>query len=146
MVPRKDLLCIDRIRAIVRFSVFGFLVFAQTGLRVSGSPRQDKHEALITIRLRNVLLRDALNKIGDVAHLSFIYVSDKALDRTKISISVHREKIGVLLERLLRPYSLRYTMVDNRIIVYRANGKPGHPMPAATGKPGGVPVNGSLSY
>jgi len=73
---------------------------------------------LITIELRNVLLRDALNRIGDVTHLSFVYVSNKALDKNKVSITVHRQKVGALLEKLLRPYSLNFTVVDNRVIVF----------------------------
>lgn len=87
---------------------------------------------LISIELRNVLLRDALTRIGDVAHLSFVYVSNKALDKNKVSITVRQQKVGKVLDRLLRPYSLNYTVVDNRVIVWHDAGRAPH---SATGKP-----------
>ena len=123
MVPKKGAFRFDKIAALVKFSVLGFLVLSQTGSGVSGATRQTMPDMLISIELRNVLLRDALNKIGDVAHLSFVYVNNKALDKNKVSINVHRQKIGAVLDQLLRPYSLSYTVVDNRVIVWNAAGK-----------------------
>jgi hypothetical protein len=86
---------------------------------------------LISIELRNVLLRDALNKIGDIAHLSFVYVSNRALDKNKVSITAHRQKIGKVLDNLLRPYALNYTVVDNRVIVWHNAGKTVHAPPVS---------------
>ena len=123
MVPKKGAFRINKIVAFVKFSVFGFLVFSPTGFGVSGATRQTIPDILISIELRNVLLRDALNKIGDVAHVSFVYANNKALDKNKVSINVHRQKIGAVLDQLLRPYSLSYTVVDNRVIVWNAAGK-----------------------
>ncbi len=126
MVPKKGALRIDRIIAVAKFSVLGFLVLTQAGFRASGPPTQHVPDMLITIELRNVLLRDALNKIGDVAHLSFVYVSNKALDENKVSLTVHRQKVGKVLDRLLRPYSLSYTVVDNRVVVWHTAAKALH--------------------
>jgi hypothetical protein len=126
MVPKKGAFNIGRILTVAKFSILGFFVLSQTGLKVSGAPRQNMPDMLITIELRNVLLRDALNKIGDVAHLSFVYVSNKALDQNKVSITAHRQKVGKVLDQLLRPYSLSYTVVDNRIVVWNAAAKTGH--------------------
>jgi hypothetical protein len=123
MVPKKGAFRINKIVAFVKFSVLGFLVLSPTGFGVSGATRQTIPDILISIELRNVLLRDALNKIGDVAHVSFVYANNKALDKNKVSINVHRQKIGAVLDQLLRPYSLSYTVVDNRVIVWNAAGK-----------------------
>jgi len=101
-----------------KFSVLAFLVLAQVGFPVNGATKQHMPDMLISIELRNVLLRDALNKIGDVAHLSFVYVNNKALDQNKVSITAHRQKVGKVLDKLLHPYSLTYTVVDNRVIVW----------------------------
>jgi len=64
-----------------------------------------------------------LNKIGDVAHLSFVYVNNKALDKNKVSITAHRQKVGKVLDKLLHPYALNYTVVDNRVIVWHDTNK-----------------------
>ena len=114
---------VNRISTVLKFSVLGFLVLTQAGFRASGPHTPHVPDTLISIELRNVLLRDALNKIGDVAHLSFVYVSNKALDENKVSITAHRQKVGKVLDKLLRPYSLSYTVVDNRIVIWHAASK-----------------------
>lgn len=106
---------------MVKHTVLVVLAITLTVARASGPPKQEIPDLLISIELRNVLLRDALNKIGDATHLSFVYVSNRALDSNKVSITVHRQKVKILVEKLLRPYSLQYTVVDNRIIVYPKN-------------------------
>jgi hypothetical protein len=118
MVPKKGALRIDWMAAVAKFSVLGFFVLSQAGAGVTGATRQHIPDMLISIELRNVLLRDALTRIGDVAHVSFVYVSNKALDKNKVSITVRQQKVGKVLDRLLRPYSLNYTVVDNRVIVW----------------------------
>ncbi len=118
MVPKKGGSPINRILTIVKYSVLIFLTVVLIGVRANGPPRQEIPDMVISIELRNVLLRDALNKIGDAAHLSFVYVSNKALDSNKVSLTAHKQKVRTLVEKLLRPYSLHYTVVDNRIIVY----------------------------
>ena len=143
MVPKKGALNIGRILTVAKFSILGFLVLSQAGLKVSAAQKQTMPDMLITIELRNVLLRDALNKIGDVAHLSFVYVSNKALDQNKVSITAHRQKVGKVLDQLLRPYSLSYTVVDSRIVVWNAAGKAGHTAPAPGRQPAAVLNNGT---
>jgi len=118
MVPKKGALRIDWMATVAKFSVLGFLVLSQVGTGVTGATKQHMPDMLISIELRNVLLRDALTKIGDAAHLSFVYVSNKAIDKNKVSITAHRQKVGKVLDQLLRPYSLGYTVVDNRVIVW----------------------------
>ena len=113
----------DRISTVCKFSVLAFLVLSQAGFPVSGATKQHMPDMLISIELRNVLLRDALNKIGDVAHLSFVYVNNKALDKNKVSITAHRQKVGKVLDKLLHPYALNYTVVDNRVIVWHDTNK-----------------------
>jgi len=118
MVPKKGALRIDWMTVVAKFSVLGFLVLSQAGTGVTGATKQHIPDMLISIELRNVLLRDALTRVGDVAHLSFVYVSNKALDKNKVSITVRQQKVSKVLDKLLRPYSLSYTVVDNRVIVW----------------------------
>ncbi len=106
---------------MVKHTVLVALAITLTVVKASSPPKQEIPDLSISIELRNVLLRDALNKIGDAAHLSFVYVSNRALDGNKVSITAHRQKVKLLVEKLLRPYSLQYTVVDNRIIVYPKN-------------------------
>ena len=117
------MLRIDWISKAGKFSILAFLVLSQAGHKVNGATKQHMPDMLISVELRNVLLRDALSKIGDIAHVSFVYINNKAIDKNKVSIIVHRQRIGKVLDKLLHPYALSYTVVDNRVIVWHDAGK-----------------------
>jgi hypothetical protein len=142
MVPKKGALRIDRMAATAKFSLLAFFVLTQTGTRVTGAPNQHISDMEISIELRNVLLRDALTRIGDAAHLTFVYVSNKVLDKNKVTITVHRQKVGKVLDRLLHPYSLNYTVLDNRVVVWPDAGRQLHGA-AITGKAPGITTIGT---
>ncbi|UCJ08137.1 carboxypeptidase-like regulatory domain-containing protein [Chitinophaga pendula] len=71
----------------------------------------------ISVQLKNVLLRDALDIIGAINGESFIYVSNDVLNESKVSINVRNERVGVILQQLLSPYELSYKVVYNRIVI-----------------------------
>ena len=90
---------------------------AVASLHASVVNAQDGLDKRISIELKNVLLRDALNKIGEAAEVSFVYVNSKTLDKNRVSISAQNEKVKTLLEKLLKPHSLTYTVIDDRIVI-----------------------------
>jgi hypothetical protein len=83
----------------------------------AGIGRQDVSAIKISIALKDVSLRNALNKISDLTDISFVYVNSQALDNSKVSITAHNEQVGVLLKKLLTPHSFSFTVVDDRIII-----------------------------
>jgi hypothetical protein len=83
----------------------------------AGTGRQDVSAKKISIALKDVSLKNALNKISDLADISFVYVNSQVLDNSKVSITAHNEQVGVLLKKLLTPHSFSYTVVDDRIII-----------------------------
>jgi hypothetical protein len=89
-----------------------------TGFETSaGTGRQDVSAKKISIALKDVSLKNALNKISDLADISFVYVNSQVLENSKVSITAHNEQVGVLLKKLLTPHSFSYTVVDDRIII-----------------------------
>ncbi|KAA2239988.1 SusC/RagA family TonB-linked outer membrane protein [Chitinophaga agrisoli] len=85
---------------------------------------QNALDKKITIELKDVVLKEALEKIADLAAVSFIYVSNEALDANKVNVHAHDEKVGALLDKLLTPYSLSYSVVYDRIVIRRNEKKP----------------------
>ena len=86
--------------------------------------RQNVLDKIISIELKNVVLKDALDKIGDAAKVFFIHTNNDVLSKNKVSISVQKQKVGDILKRLLSPYALSYIVVDDRIIVRPENNSP----------------------
>lgn len=118
MQKNKLIACKNVFVDTTRLSVFilPFLCLV-SGFRVSGAVQQDVSAKKISIALKDVTLRSALNKISDVADISFVYVNSQALDKSKVSIIANNEPVGVLLKKLLTPHSFSYTVVDDRIII-----------------------------
>jgi len=110
---------------IMKLSILVISIFLSTvaSLKASGVNAQNALDKRISLELNNVLLRDALNKIGDLADISFVYSSSKALDKNRVSVHAHNEKVKDLLEKLLTPHSLSYTVIDNRIVIRSAPDK-----------------------
>ncbi|HVI47859.1 MAG TPA: SusC/RagA family TonB-linked outer membrane protein [Chitinophaga sp.] len=98
-----------------------YLVLLLAVLHAHAGPAgtQDALEKKITLHLHDVLLRDALEKIGSLAEVSFVYTSNEALNTNKVSIAAQNEKVGDLLNKLLTPYSLSYSVMYNRIVIRR---------------------------
>ncbi|NLR59498.1 SusC/RagA family TonB-linked outer membrane protein [Chitinophaga polysaccharea] len=95
---------------------------------------QDALDKKITIELKNVILKDALEKIGNLAEVSFVFVSNEALDVNKVSVNAHNEKVGDLLDKLLTPYALSYSVMYDRVVIKHDNSK----------KPAALEVTGTL--
>lgn len=108
-----------------RFIVIALLVLMHTTvpLKAAGTGAQDALDKKISIELKNVVLKDALDRIGSLAEVSFIYVSNSALNANKVTLSAHNEKVGSLLDKLLTPYSLAYSVVYDRIVIRPSDNK-----------------------
>lgn len=78
---------------------------------------QDALDKKITLHLHDVVLKDALEKISNLASVSFVYVGSEVLNANKVSISARNEKVGDLLHKLLTPYALSYSVIYDRIVI-----------------------------
>lgn len=112
---------ISTIRRIVRTGCLIIALFWSTmiSLYASAANAQDALDKKISIELKNVILKDALDKIGGLAKVSFVYINNTALDKVKVSIAVHNRKVAEVLEMLLAPNDLSYMVIDDRVVIRR---------------------------
>jgi hypothetical protein len=132
MQKNVPLACKEVTLHITKLAVFMLTFFCLlTAFKASaGTGRQDVSAKKISIALKDVSLRNALNKISDLADVSFVYVNSQALDKSKVSITANNEQVGVLLKKLLTPHSFTYTVVDDRIIIRHDADTTGQPATA----------------
>lgn len=123
--------------------LFSILISAMASLKASGVNAQNALDKKISIELKNVLLKEALDKISNLAEVSFVYVSNSALDENKVSIVARNQKVGDVLHKLLTPYSLYYTVIDNRIVI--RSGKQVKGIGTSTERPAPAAVNKDIS-
>ncbi|SEM45279.1 TonB-linked outer membrane protein, SusC/RagA family [Chitinophaga rupis] len=84
---------------------------------------QNALDKKITIELKDVVLKDALERIADLASISFVYVNTEALEANRVNLHAHDEKVGTLLDKLLTPYALSYSVVYDRVVIRKSDRK-----------------------
>jgi TonB-linked SusC/RagA family outer membrane protein len=97
--------------------------------------RQNVLDRIISIELKNVVLKEALDKIGNTAKVFFIHTNIDILLKNKISLSAQKQTVGDVLKKILSPYALSYIVVDDRIIVRPENNVPVRQAAAKPGEP-----------
>lgn len=116
--------------------IYGLLLLLAVMQAHAGNSLQDALDKKISIELKNVILKDALEKISNLAEVSFVYIGNEVLDANKVSVNAHNEKVGDLLNKLLTPYSLSYSVMYDRVVIKHDNGK----------KPAPLTVTGTLLH
>jgi TonB-linked SusC/RagA family outer membrane protein len=91
---------------------------------VHAKKRQNVLDKIISIELKNVVLKEALDKIGSTAKVYFVHTNNDILLKNKVSVSAHKQTVGEVLKKILSPYALSYIVVDDRIIVRPENNVP----------------------
>lgn len=105
-----------------RFTNFVFGLFLVVPLMAQAESRQDPLGVEITLTLKEVSLREALDKIGEHAEVKFVFSSNKLRLDEKVSVSVVQQKLGQVLSELLTPLKIRYTVrpTDNFVVLTNA--------------------------
>jgi len=99
------------------------LLLITTNMQAAGTGIQDALDRKISLELKDVLLKEALDKIGNLADVSFIYAGSSVVAVNKVNVNAHNEKVGDLLNKLLKPYSLSYTVLYDRIVIRQSDKK-----------------------
>jgi len=95
-----------------------FLALLTTGLGLARpTAAQDLLDRRITLRLEAASLRVALTEIGQEADVKFTYNSRLLPTDRRISVEVRDERLETVLDRLLRPLGIGYTVVSRQIIL-----------------------------
>lgn len=95
-----------------------FIALLTTGLSLARpTVAQDLLDRRITLRLEAASLRAALAEIGQVADVKFTYNSRLLANGHRISVEARDERLEALLDRLLRPLGIGYTVVSRQIIL-----------------------------
>lgn len=120
-VPVKFIHTLKRIMR-TSFLILVLLWSTMAGLKATFASGQNVLDKKISIELKNVVLKDALNKIGGLANVSFVYINNNTLDRIKVSLIMRNRKVAEVLKKLLAPHALSYMLIDDRIVIHSDSG------------------------
>ncbi|UYZ64007.1 TonB-dependent receptor [Hymenobacter weizhouensis] len=83
-------------------------------------PGQEVLTRSISVRLSNEELQTALQRIGQLAEVKFVYSSRVIDPRQRVSLQVRQQRLDVVLSRLLTPLNLRYEVLQGQVVISRA--------------------------
>lgn len=99
-----------------------------TGMASASGPHtQDQLSRTISIRAYDTELRTVLKQIGHAADLRFSYDAGAIGAARRVDIAVTDEKVSLVLDRLLTPLNIRYSLLDGRVVLRPAPIPPGPP-------------------
>src|ERR1700755_3132742 len=88
------------------------VVLVSTALMAQGAPRQEILDIEVTISLKDVTLKQALQEIETVARVKFVYSRSYVKLDEKVTIDVTSKKLGQLLEELFGPRDIKFSVHD----------------------------------
>lgn len=117
-MQRKRLL-LNKISWLMRFSLVQIMALALTFTCVyaNTSNAQAVLEQRVTLDLQDAQLKKALNEIEKQTGVQFTYSIQKVAAKQEVSIQAVDEKLQTVLESLLNPLSIDYTIFNDRTIV-----------------------------
>ncbi|HEX8060246.1 MAG TPA: SusC/RagA family TonB-linked outer membrane protein [Cyclobacteriaceae bacterium] len=94
-----------------------FVVLLSTVLMTHATPRQEVLDIEVTISLKDVTLRQALQEIEAVAKVKFVYSRNYLKLDDKVTIEVTNKKLGQLLEEIFSPREIKFSVHDTENFV-----------------------------
>ncbi len=99
----------------------GLFVFSSYGKEAHAQEALDKR---ISLAVSNVEIKTVLHRIQQVADVKFVY-SSKMIDASrKVSFAVSEERLGELLDDLLKPIRAGYKVINDHIMLFRLEDDP----------------------
>ncbi len=114
--------CYDLMLLIMKISVTQFaiaLVFSSLAFS-NGTNAQGILDKEVTIRIDNIQLKNALNKLEKLVGTKFAYSPNIVRDLEKVTLNADKEKLGDLLKNLLSPMGISYQVIADRISLFKA--------------------------
>ncbi len=105
---------------VMRISLAPFLLLLVVGVTLAHDGRgQEQLNQRVTINVQNQPVRRVLKQLEQVANVRFMYSAKLIGAARNASLSAQNERLGTLLERLLRPLQLTYEAEGNQIVLSR---------------------------
>jgi len=106
---------------LVRRSGSLFLAFIIFSTIVYARPNTDEEvlDRKITLVVEQKEMKAVLNEISRLAQIKFVYSGQKIPARKKVSLQVHDERVGDVLNSLLQPFDVLYFVSGSQIVLMK---------------------------
>src|SRR5688572_22705687 len=106
---------------IMKISITPFLIVLMfSSLAFSnGTTAQGILDKEVTLRIENIQLKNALNRIEKSVGAKFAYSPNIVRDLEKVTLNADKEKLGDLLRDLLTPMGISFQLIADRISLFK---------------------------
>jgi TonB-linked SusC/RagA family outer membrane protein len=106
---------------LVRKSGSLFLAFVIFSTSIYARPNNDEEvlDRKITLVVEQKEMKAVLNEISRLAQIKFVYSGQKIPARKKVSLQVHDERVGDVLNSLLQPLDVLYFVSGSQIVLMK---------------------------
>ncbi|MEI9917330.1 MAG: SusC/RagA family TonB-linked outer membrane protein [Bacteroidota bacterium] len=99
------------------------VVLMSTALTVQATSRQEILDIEVTISLKDVTLKQALQEIEAIAKVKFVYSRNYLKLDDKVTIDVTNKRLGQLLEEIFAPREIKFSVHDTENFVVLTQAK-----------------------
>ena len=99
------------------------IVLISTALATQAAPRQEVLDIEVTISLKDVTLKQALQEIEAIAKVKFVYSRNYLKLDEKVTIEATNKKLGQILEELFTPREIKFSVHDTENFVVLTQAK-----------------------
>ena len=103
--------------SLLQLLLAGGLVVSASAGRVSGQGILDRK---ISLTETGLTLKKVLRNIEQAADVKFTYDSRLVASRGQVNLEARNEDLKNILDRLLKPFSIQYEVVNDQIILKRS--------------------------
>jgi TonB-linked SusC/RagA family outer membrane protein len=96
------------------------ILVALTAMWVKANTTGEQQPALdkkITLHVRDIPLKQCLDKISKVADVSFVYTGNYISSVGKVNLNAKNKKIGEVLNELFKSLPISYVLIDDHIVI-----------------------------
>ena len=92
-----------------------------------GARAQEALEKRVSLTVSNVEMKAVLHRLQQLVSVKFVY-SSKMIDASrKVSFSVNGEKLGELLDEMVKPLHIGYKVINDHILLFQDEEADAHP-------------------
>lgn len=93
------------------------LFFSPFSFAANVSKAQDVLNKVVSVRVENVELREALQELERMAAIQFVYSSKLIQSQRKVSIQAANKKLADVLDATLKPLNINYKVIGGQIML-----------------------------
>ncbi len=110
---------------IMRVSIFKFILLLVTSsfIYANETSAQEMLDRQITVNVKDVSLKTALDKIEAAAQIQFSYSRNIINLNQIVTCTAKSETLAKVLQRLLKPLSIDYQVVNDQVLLYQSKKK-----------------------